>query len=76
MGALQTYFYLALIGITLLGLTLVLVGIAAVGLVRYLRSGEPLLTGALIGGAIAATLAFTLLTAGLAVYGFVNHGPA
>ena len=74
MGALQTYFYLALIGLVMLGLTLTLVGIATVGLVRFLRSGQSLLTGVLIGGGIALTLAFTLFTTGLAVYGLVVYG--
>ena len=56
MGDVQTYFYLALISVIMIGLILLFVFIAARGLRRWYRQvhGETPLTFWLIGGAITA----------------------
>ena len=62
MGPLQTYFYLALISAVMIGLTLLFIGIAAVGLRRWFRQahGQTPLTFWLAGGAIVLTLFLAL----------------
>src|SRR5256712_14217837 len=68
MGDLQTYFYLALISVVMIGLTLTFVGIAAAGLRRWFRRahGQTPLTFWLVGSAITLVLLFIVLgTAGL-----------
>jgi len=74
MGELQTYFYLALVSAIALSLTLLLVGIAIYGLVRWLRSGGPPLTVWLVGGAITVTLLVIVLGTAGVLYGFVRYG--
>ena len=58
MGDLQTYFYLALISVVMIGLTLTFVGIAGAGLRRWFRQahGQAPLTFWLVGSAIARPL--------------------
>ncbi len=76
MGDLQTFFYLALIAVIMLGLAGVLVGIAIAGLVRWFgRSDRPsALTFWLVGGAVIVVLLFMIGgTVGI-LYGFLRYG--
>lgn len=76
MGDLQTYFYLALISVIMIGLSLVFVGIVIAGLRRWLRqSGDmPPLTFWLVGGAVTVTLLFIILGTAGVLYGFLRYG--
>ena len=76
MGDLQTYFYLALISVVMIGLTLTFVGIAAAGLLRWFRRahGQTPLTFWLVGSAITLTLLFILLGTAGVLYGFIRYG--
>jgi hypothetical protein len=76
MGNLQTYFYLALISAVMIGLTLLFIGIAAVGLWRWFRQahGQTPLTFWLVGGAITVTLLFIVLGTAGVLYGFIRYG--
>jgi hypothetical protein len=76
MGNLQTYFYLALISAVMIGLTLLFVGIAAVGLRRWFRQahGQTPLTFWLVGGAITVVLLFIVLGTAGVLYGFIRYG--
>ena len=76
MGNLQTYFYLALISAVMIGLTLLFVVIAAVGLWRWFREahGQTPLTFWLVGGAITVALLFIVLGTAGALYGFIRYG--
>ena len=75
-GDLQTYFYLALISVTMIGLTLLFVGVAAAGLRRRFRQahGPTPLTFWLVGGAITLTLLFIVLGTAGVLYGFLRYG--
>ncbi len=75
-GNLQTYFYLALISVVMIGLTLLFVGIAAVGLGRWFRQadGQTPVTFWLVGGAILVTLLFIVLGTAGVLYGFIRYG--
>lgn len=76
MGPLQTYFYLALISVVMIGLTLVFVGIAAAGLRRWLQQarGQTPLTFWLVGGAITVALLFIVIGTAGVLYGFIRYG--
>jgi len=76
MGSLQTFFYLALISAVMIGLTLLLVSIVAVGLVRWFREarGQAPLTFWLVGGAVTVVLLFILLGTAGVLYGFIRYG--
>ena len=76
MGSLQTFFYLALISAVMVGLTLVLIGIVAVGLVRWFRKagGQTPLTFWLVGGAVTVVLLFIVLGTAGVLYGFITYG--
>ncbi len=76
MGSLQTFFYLALISAVMIGLTLLLVGVVAFGLLRWFRQarGQAPLTFWLIGGAVAVVLLFILLGTAGVLYGFIRYG--
>lgn len=78
MGPLQTYFYLALISVVMVGLTLLFVGIAAAGLWRWFRQahGQTPLTFWLVGTAISVALLFIVLGTAGALYGFIRYGAA
>ena len=58
MGSLQTFFYLALISAVMIGLTLLLIGIVAFGLLRWFRQtrGQTPLTFWLISGAVTVVV--------------------
>ncbi len=75
-GNLQTYFYLALISVVMIGLTLLFIGIAAVGLGRWFRQadGQTPVTFWLVGGAILVTLLFIVLGTAGVLYGFIRYG--
>jgi hypothetical protein len=76
MGSLQTFFYLALISAVMIGLTLLFIGIVAVGLVRWFRQsgGQTPLTFWLIGGAVTVVLLVIVLGTAGVLYGFINYG--
>lgn len=76
MGDLQTFFYLALIGVIMLGLAGVLLGIAIAGLVRWFRQSDhpSRLTFWLIGGAVTVVLLFFLVGTIGVIYGFLRYG--
>src|ERR1700738_376937 len=76
MGSLQTFFYLALISAVMIGLTLVFIGIVAVGLVRWFRQarGQTPLTFWLIGGAVTVVLLVIVLGTARVLYGFIPYG--
>jgi hypothetical protein len=76
MGNLQTYFYLALISVIMIGLTLLLIGIVAAGLRRWFRQahGQTPLTFWLVGGAITVVLLFIVLGTAGVLYGFIRYG--
>jgi hypothetical protein len=76
MGSLQTFFYLALISGFMIGLTLLLIGIAAAGLRRWFRQGheQSVLTFWLVGGAITLTLLFIIVGTAGVLYGFIRYG--
>jgi len=76
MGDLQTYFYLALISVVMIGLTLTFVGIAAAGLRRWFKRahGQTPLTFWLVGGAITLALLFIVFGTAGVIYGFVRYG--
>jgi hypothetical protein len=76
MGNLQTYFYLALISVVMVGLTLLFIGIAVAGLRRWLRQtqGQTPLTFWLVGGAITVVLLFIVLGTAGVLYGFLRYG--
>lgn len=76
MGSLQTFFYLALISAVMIGLTLVFIGIVAVGLVRWFRQsrGQTPLTFWLIGGAVTVVLLVIVLGTAGVLYGFITYG--
>ncbi len=76
MGALQTYFYLALIAATMLGICLLLIGVAVAGLVRFFRAGGSRLLTVLVAAGILATLLFVLLGTAGTIYAFVTYGAA
>jgi uncharacterized membrane protein YidH (DUF202 family) len=75
-GNLQTYFYLALISVVMIGLTLLFVGIAAVGLRRWFRQAhrQTPLTFWLVGSAITVALLFIVLGTAGVLYGFIRYG--
>jgi len=76
MGDLQTYFYLALISVIMIGLALVLIGVVAAGLVRWFRQahGQAPLTFWLVGGAVTVVLLFIVLGTAGVLYGFIRYG--
>jgi len=76
MGELQTFFYLALISAVMIGLTLLFIGIVAVGLLRWFRQarGRTDLTFWLIGGAVTVVLLFIVLGTAGVLYGFITYG--
>ena len=76
MGDLQTYFYLALISVVMIGLTLTLVGIAAAGLRRWFRRahGQTPLTFWLVGSAVTLALLFIVFGSAGVLYGFIRYG--
>lgn len=76
MGNLQTYFYLALIAIVMVGLSLILIGIVAIGLIRWFRQARGMapLTFWLVGGAVTVALLFIVLGTAGVLYGFLRYG--
>jgi len=76
MGDLQTFFYLALISLIMVGLTLFFVGIVFRGLRRWYQQahGEQRLTFWLVGGAVTLTLLFIVLGTAGVLYGFLRYG--
>lgn len=76
MGDLQTFFYLALISVVMIGLSLLFIGIVAVGLVRWFRQAEgpTPLTFWLVGGAVTVALLFIVLGTAGVLYGFIRYG--
>jgi len=76
MGDLQTFFYLALISVIMVGLTLFFVGIVVGGLRRWYRQthGEAPLIFWLVGGAVTVTFLFIVLGTAGVLYGFLRYG--
>jgi len=73
MGDLQTFFYLALIAVIILGFGFLMIGLVVAGLRRWVRSGGSLLTAWLIGA--AATVVLLVMVVGTAgvLYGFTFY---
>jgi hypothetical protein len=76
MGSLQTYFYLALISVIMIGLSLLFIVIAIRSLRRWYRQaqGEAPLTFWLIGGAVTVVFLFIVLGTAGVLYGFIRYG--
>ncbi len=74
MGPLQTYFYLALIAVIILGFGFLMIGLVAAGLRRWVRSGGSLLTAWLIGAAVTVVLLVMVLGTAGVLYGFTFYG--
>ena len=76
MGDLQTYFYLALISVVMIGLALLFIGIAVFQLRRWLRQahGHTPVTFWLISGALTVCLLFIVLGSVGVLYGFIRYG--
>lgn len=76
MGDLQTYFYLALISVIMIGLTLFFILIAIRSLLRWYRQtqGETRLTFWLVGGAVTVVFLFIVLGTAGVLYGFIRYG--
>ena len=75
-GDLQTYFYLALVGVIMVSLAFLFVGVVFRSLRRWARQahGHEPLTYWLVGGAVVvAFLFFVIGTAGI-LYGFARYG--
>jgi hypothetical protein len=76
MGDLQTYFYLALISLVMVGLALLLVFFVFGNLRRWARQAHghtPLLFWLISGAVTMALLFFVFGTAGV-LYGFIRYG--
>lgn len=76
MGDIQTYFYLALISLVMVSLTLILIGVAWRGLRRLARQsdGQSPLVYWLVGAATTVALLFILLGTVGVLYGFIRYG--
>jgi hypothetical protein len=76
MGDLQTYFYLALISVVMIGLALLFIGIAIAQLRRWFRvtHGRTPLAFWLIGGALSVFLLFVVIGTAGVLYGFIRYG--
>ena len=76
MGDIQTYFYLALISLVMVSLTLLFIGIAFRSLRRWARQpngASPLVFWLLGGATTVALLVIVLGTVGV-LYGFIRYG--
>jgi 4-amino-4-deoxy-L-arabinose transferase-like glycosyltransferase len=76
MGDLQTYFYLALISVIMISLTLLFVFIVFRSLRRWAKQahGRTPLIFWLVGGAITVTLLFIVFGTAGVLYGFIRYG--
>jgi hypothetical protein len=76
MGDLQTYFYLALISVIMISLTLLFVLIVFRNLRRWAKEahGPTPLIFWLIGGAVTASLLFIVIGTIGVLYGFIRYG--
>lgn len=76
MGDIQTYFYLALISLVMVTLTLIFIGVVFGNLRRWRRStgpNRPLIFW-LIGSATTVAFLFILLGTVGVLYGFIRYG--
>jgi len=75
-GDIQTYFYLALISLVMVTLTLLFIGIAFRSLRRWRRqaTGQGMLLIWLIGGATTVAFLFVVLGTVGVLYGFIRYG--
>jgi len=76
MGDIQTYFYLALISLVMVTLTLLFIGIVFRSLRRWRRqaAGQAILLVWLIGGATTVAFLFIVLGTVGVLYGFIRYG--
>lgn len=76
MGDLQTYFYLTLISVIMVSLTLLFVGIVFRSLRRWSLQvhGQTPLIFWLVGGAVTVALLFVVLGTVGVLYGFIRYG--
>jgi hypothetical protein len=76
MGDIQTYFYLALISLIIVTLSLLLVGIVFRSLRRWARQSDRQSSLAfwLIGGAVSVAFLFVVLGTAGVLYGFIRYG--
>ena len=76
MGDLQTYFYLALISVIMVSLTLLFVGVVVRSLRRWARQtdGRTPLIFWLVSGAVTLVLLFIVVGTAGVLYGFIRYG--
>ncbi|HEX3630020.1 MAG TPA: hypothetical protein VHW91_06105 [Candidatus Dormibacteraeota bacterium] len=76
MGDIQTYFYLALISLVMVSLTLIFIGLVFRSLRRWARAahGQTPLVFWLIGGATTVAFLFILVGTVGVLYGFIRYG--
>ena len=76
MGDLQTYFYLALISVTMISLTLLFVFVVFRSLRHWAKEahGRTPLIFWLIGSAVTVALLFIVIGAAGVLYGFLHYG--
>ena len=76
MGDLQTYFYLALISVVMVSLTLLFVLVVYRSLRRWSRQthGHTPLIFWLVGGAVTVALLFIVFGTAGVLYGFIRYG--
>jgi ABC-type glycerol-3-phosphate transport system permease component len=74
MGVIQTYYYLTIIAVAMVSLTLIFCWYAAWQLRRFRREGRDPLVAWLIAGAVALMFLFILATTAGVLIGFVQHG--
>ena len=76
MGVIQTYYYLTIIAVAIVTLTLICCGYAIGQLRRFHREGGDALVAWLITGAVAFVFVFITATCVGVLIGFVGHGSA
>lgn len=74
MGVIQTYYYLAIIAVAIVALTLICCWYAVAQLRRLYREGGDTLVAWLITGAVALMFLFIVVTSAAVLVGFIEHG--
>jgi hypothetical protein len=74
MGVIQTYYYLAIIAVSIVVLTLICSWYAVVQLRPLFREGGDRLVAWLITGTVALMVLFIVVTSAAVLVGFITHG--